>query len=67
MAPKDVWKCAMGVCGALSVEICGTTWTLKLSVTSLDSQPQVGFHIYMYKGSIMDGILVYTFSEKSFT
>ena len=44
MALKDVWKCATGVSGALSVEICGTIWTLKLSATSLDSQPQVGFH-----------------------
>ena len=41
MALKGVWKCATGVCGALSVEICGTMWMLKLSVTSLDSQPQV--------------------------
>ena len=47
MALKDVWKCATGVCGALSVEICGTTWMLKLSATSSASQPQVGFHIHV--------------------
>ena len=41
MALKDVWKCAMGVSGALSVEIHGTMWMLKLSATSSDFQPQV--------------------------
>ena len=41
MAVKDVWKCAAEVSGALSVEIHGMMWTLKLSVTSLDFQLQV--------------------------
>ena len=41
MALKDMWKCAAEVSGALSVEISGMMWMLKLSVTSLDSQPQV--------------------------
>ena len=41
MALKDVWKCAAEVSGALSVEICGITWMLKLYVISWDFQKQV--------------------------
>ena len=44
MALKDEWKCAAEVSGALSVEICGITWMLKLCATSLDFQKQVCFH-----------------------
>ena len=43
-ALKDEWKCAAEVSGALSVEICGMTWMLKLCATSLDFQKQVSFH-----------------------
>ena len=38
VALKDVWKCAADVSGALSVEICGITWMLKLYVISWDFQ-----------------------------
>ena len=41
MALKDVWKCAAEVSGALSVEISGMMWMLKLSATSSDFQTQV--------------------------
>ena len=41
MALKDVWKCAAEVNGALSVEICGMMWMLKLCATSLDFHKQV--------------------------
>ena len=41
MALKDEWKCAAEVSGALSVEICGIMWMLKLYVISLDFQGQV--------------------------
>ena len=40
-ALKDVWKCAAEVSGALSVEIYGITWMLKLYVISWDFQKQV--------------------------
>jgi hypothetical protein len=40
-APKDVWKCVAEVSGALSVEIYGMMWMLKLCATSWDSQTQV--------------------------
>jgi hypothetical protein len=49
-ALKDAWKCAVGVSGALSVEICGMTWMLKLCATSSDSQKQVCFHNHKVAG-----------------
>ena len=47
MALKDVWKYAAEVSGALSVEICGMMWMLKLCATSLDFHKQVCFHNYV--------------------
>ena len=41
MALKDEWKCAAEVSGALSVEIYGIMWMLKLCATSWDFQIQV--------------------------
>ena len=40
-ALKDEWKCAAEVSGALSVEICGMIWMLRLCATSWDFQIQV--------------------------
>ena len=53
MALKDVWKCAAEVSGALSVEISGMMWMLKLSATSSDFQTQVCSLLLAYAKNVL--------------